>query len=392
MCSDLSMGGGTFELKGDEVTALTADATSIFFLLSAYLGEVTSNQIYIDAAKRSLGFIRTQLLSRQGLVMRGIYADQNRSCETLFDTYPYNTGFTIEALSILTGLSDEESDQEQMERTIAEATNTGGWQNGNGVVSWRGGYGDPHLIRALSTVYVRTPRTSELSAYIKSYLGVQFNAVTELATSGGSSIYGGQWNGPPVDKFEADNQTAAVQVLLAAIPLSEESTSPITPVNPVESDSPPPKKPSAAGAIAGGVVGGLTVLMMIGIAVIFIRRRRYRRYEPPMVSTFDVGHVQPIPPRQSVGKGRKNSAPTTPIYHFKERTSQRPTPSGGEASTPAFQATPVRSSTYVAEPERPVNQMTTAELVQVLNGRLQTGQWSEEELPPEYPQSHVGSA
>ncbi|PBK86123.1 hypothetical protein ARMGADRAFT_940999, partial [Armillaria gallica] len=60
----------------------------------------------------------------------------------------------------------------------------------NGEVGSDGGL---YIVRALAALYERNTTTSNLREYIKEYIGVQYNAVIEKATFGGSNIYGIPW-------------------------------------------------------------------------------------------------------------------------------------------------------------------------------------------------------
>ncbi|PBK61071.1 hypothetical protein ARMSODRAFT_897235, partial [Armillaria solidipes] len=53
--------------------------------------------------------------------------------------------------------------------------------------------GGHNIVRALAASYERNTTTSNLREYIKEYIGVQYNAVIDKATSGGSNIYGMSW-------------------------------------------------------------------------------------------------------------------------------------------------------------------------------------------------------
>ncbi|KAJ7847511.1 hypothetical protein B0H14DRAFT_2583596 [Mycena olivaceomarginata] len=68
-----------------------------------------------------------------------------------------------------------------------------------------------------------------------------FNAVTNLATSNNTNIYGSTWTGPPNANFGGDNQTTALGALLSAIALETPSSlSSSSSVSPSPTNSPSP--------------------------------------------------------------------------------------------------------------------------------------------------------
>ncbi|EEB88355.1 hypothetical protein MPER_13848, partial [Moniliophthora perniciosa FA553] len=100
---------------------------------------------------------------------------------------------------------------------------------------------------------------TELKSYLQSFLGVQFNAILDQATSPEHESLYGNWIGPPSTAFGSSNQTSACQGLIAAISLPQAT---------IESPDPLPEdsgsKATPVGAIAGGVVGGIAVVVIAG--------------------------------------------------------------------------------------------------------------------------------
>ncbi|KAK0189336.1 hypothetical protein F5146DRAFT_623312 [Armillaria mellea] len=144
--------------------------------------------------------------------------------------------------------------------------------------------GGHHIIQALAALYERDTTSSDLRGYIKEYIGVQYNAVIEKATPGGSNIYGLPWTGPPGTSFSRFNQTVAVTALLSAIQLvddersSKSSDNPTSSRIPTATASPFSSKKNPTGAIIGGVVGGFVVLV-VSIFSRYIRRTPYKSDE-----------------------------------------------------------------------------------------------------------------
>ncbi|KAK0237323.1 hypothetical protein EDD85DRAFT_953322 [Armillaria nabsnona] len=239
---------------------------------------------------------------------------------------------------------------------VAVATNTL-WQGLDGIIATTD-FGGHHIIRALAVLYERNTTYSDLQQYIKKYIGVQYNAVIEKTTSGGSNIYGLPWTGPPRTSFSSFNQTVAVTALLSAIQLEDDDPSSKSHDNPSSSRTPTAKmttpplssKKDTTGAIAGGVVGGLAIL-----AVIIARK---------MLSPVDAGIGQ-----SSTSLGAVE-IDTTGMDIQVEST----TPLGAAASPPNLLHTEGRED------------MPTEELLKLLNQRLLLGRWNYlvDELPPEY--------
>lgn len=73
------------------------------------------------------------------------------------------------------------------------------------------------LIRGLSEAYYRNPGT-DMAAYVKAYLFVQFNAILDAATVtiGGSDAYSANWLGPPPSAFSPEGSIAALEVSLTS--------------------------------------------------------------------------------------------------------------------------------------------------------------------------------
>ncbi|KAJ6492165.1 hypothetical protein C8R45DRAFT_1137275 [Mycena sanguinolenta] len=274
----VTMAGGTFrekDLTVPDINTLSTGGFLIMSSLSALLAEATGEDIYLDAAKNSADFIRNHLLNSDYVVQDGISVRANDSCALNQETNKasYNSGLMIEGI----------------EEMLPAVIQYSGWQGSNGIIgNGASKSGDIMLPRALATVNARNATTPALQSYIQSYLSVQFNAVVELATAGGSNIYSGSWNGPPSSNFSAWNQTNAIQVLIGAINLgngmsngfaSNTSSSASSPSSSAPSSSsppstsPPPHKAAKIGPIIGGILGGVVVFLGTVVGVVLRRRR-----------------------------------------------------------------------------------------------------------------------
>ncbi|EEB87830.1 hypothetical protein MPER_14660, partial [Moniliophthora perniciosa FA553] len=83
---------------------------------------------------------------------------------------------------------------------VPAAVSNRAWQDDDGIitVNLETGASDSEsaaeLIRGLLAEYTENTITSQrMREYVRSYLGVQYNAVLDFATDNGSNIYGASW-------------------------------------------------------------------------------------------------------------------------------------------------------------------------------------------------------
>ncbi|KAJ7266288.1 hypothetical protein C8J57DRAFT_1068922, partial [Mycena rebaudengoi] len=77
--------------------------------LSALLAEATSDQMYLDAARESADFIHAHLYNPGNVIQDSISAAQGECRTTPNVIMPYNSGLTIEGLSILASITKNAS-------------------------------------------------------------------------------------------------------------------------------------------------------------------------------------------------------------------------------------------------------------------------------------------
>ncbi|KAK0445655.1 uncharacterized protein EV420DRAFT_1717411 [Desarmillaria tabescens] len=286
-CQGATMAGGTYYITGPTDPIISNMATGFFLVVSALLAEVTSNQTYLDAAVESANFVQSHLLTPSGDVKQYILSDLNSSCTTSPRVDAPSTGIFVEGLVTLAYITRNVSTEALLRRTIfAVATGTL-WQGLDGIISTTD-TGGHYIVWALTALYERNKTASDLREYIKEYIGVQYNAVIEHATSGGSNIYGSPWTGPPSTSFSSDNQTVAISSLLSAIQLVNDQASSKSSDNPTSSavpsssasTSPLPTK-NSTGVIVGSVVGGLAVVVIIIVGILLLRRKHRRKGDGP---------------------------------------------------------------------------------------------------------------
>lgn len=194
----------------------------------------------------------------------------------------------------------------------------------------------------------------------------QFNAVTDLATSSGTNIYGQAWTGPPSAAFSGTNQTIALGALISAIGLETASSS--LPTTPSSKNPTLPSKSTNLARILGGTVGGLAFVALILAILWFLRRRRLlaNQSSEARLQPFLIPTTLPIISRYG-GKDRRRG-PLAP--------SPRQFPSQRKGSSPV--------NAPATGNRNPGNDLPTEHLVQLLNQRLQNHRWDEGETPPNY--------
>ncbi|KAJ7199100.1 hypothetical protein C8J57DRAFT_1634050 [Mycena rebaudengoi] len=136
--------------------------------------------------------------------------------------------------------------------------------------------GDLNLVQGFAAAYARNTTSVEMHAYLGHYLAVQFNAVVDLATVGGSNIYGNSWSGPLSSTYLGQDQTTALSVLLGALVVSNDSISSSSALSTTSpSTTPEAVHPGKAKAIpvALGVVGGVFFLLAV-LGILIVKRRR----------------------------------------------------------------------------------------------------------------------
>lgn len=304
-CQNATMAGGTFWCTDSNQPELDCLGTGSFLAVSALLAEATYNQTYINASIESANFIQNHLLNPSNIVLDSISSQSNESCAVDSSIYPYNSGIFIEGLAILADIAQGSSAEALLPSTIiATVSESGVWQGTDGVIAING-TGGYFIVRALTEVYERNTISSDLREYVKEYLGVQYNAVVDLAQSAnGSNVYGMPWTGPQsVPTFNSDAQTTALTALISSLlftddqPLSNPSTNTTTTSGSGSASASSTKK-YLAGVIAGGVIGGIALLSTLIVVALFLYKRHRKKNHgaplfgddspPPTLSPFTV--------------------------------------------------------------------------------------------------------
>ncbi|KAK7046093.1 hypothetical protein VNI00_007090 [Paramarasmius palmivorus] len=243
--------------------------------------ETPPNSTYVSAARTSLDFVMKLASVYKAPLIRTI--SREVMCGNISIVWPDGTsiaGFLIEGLAVL---EDDEDLHELLQETSQESFNLTGWPNPRGilsnyhnrtgssimpemlpdVVAW-----DIEFVRGLAVAYRNaTSLPPDVRDAIKAFLGVQYNAVRNLAHIG-NNLYDGSWQDPSFrtysPSFDIVNQSFAAQVLIDGIDIFDE------PPQPPSSSSRVPVA-TLAGSIAGGV---LFLAILIALAAFFYRRRQ----------------------------------------------------------------------------------------------------------------------
>ncbi|KAJ6452029.1 hypothetical protein C8R47DRAFT_289586 [Mycena vitilis] len=410
-CQGNTMAGGTFETTNTSDPNIAGFASPYFLVLSALMAEATSDSIYVDAAFDSADFLAGHMLSGN-LVQSGISGAASDDCALDDVANSFNTGLMIQGLAVLYSVANNASTQALLDNIITATLSNDDWQTANGIITQGGSkMGDKYIVRGLAEAYNRNSTSPDLRPYIEAFLGVQFNAVIDLADSG-DGMYAGAWTGPPSPKFSQSNQTTANSALLAALALDDAQKAsgasfPTTSSPSPSGTAPPHAQRTPTAPVVGGVVGSIA-LVAIGLGIWVFLRRRFqttrRRLasesarpisistDPTFTTTFvsqssasasasALSRYQTAPwhitaaPRSPTQR-RDSMSKTAPLpTHYHAAQSPISSPSASARHTLAASSVPTLS---------PVEQLPTTELVRMLNERLRDRRWDEAEVPPEY--------
>ncbi|KAL0571725.1 hypothetical protein V5O48_010233 [Marasmius crinis-equi] len=366
MCSNLTMSGGTFWQNDPNKAYVNSLATSSFMIASSVLAEATPNQTYLDYARSSRDFYVSHLRNPLGDMLDGVDAD---SCVPSGGTFPANAGLMMEGLAVLMSVSKSDDVEQNLIEIVNKTVSNTGWHPSDGILQ-----ADSNN----TSEYRQVLSVSEFNDTHSptAILPTQYNAVLGNARGQGSdnNIYGAYWAGPATpSNFSIQNQTNALSILIAAIPVRNDTTDTIEGPETPTGGPTTSRKPNV-GAIAGGVIGGVVVLILLAIFVLWLVRRR-RATHTDTSTTPVPNRIIPFtfaPEKGSHRRGGKHtSGPPQDLEGAYSSASTLPT----HADT---------GLTSSQGPSRVDSAIPTAELVRLLNQRLQRQDWREDEQPPDY--------
>ncbi|KAK7046092.1 hypothetical protein VNI00_007089 [Paramarasmius palmivorus] len=244
--------------------------------------ETPPNSTYVAAARASLDFVMQQPFVPHLRINQTIALGECGNISVIWPGGTSTVGFVIAGLSILAVLEDDEDLHKLLLETIQKTFDvmTTGWPNPIGilsnyhnqttslpgpeglpdVVAW-----DIEFVRGLAVAYRNASSLPpDIRDAIKTFLGVQYNAVRNLAFIG-NNLYDGSWRGPSSrtysPSFDVVNQSFAAQVLIDGIDIFDEL--------------PPPTRVVPVATLAGSIAGGVLFLVIsIALAAFFYRRRQ----------------------------------------------------------------------------------------------------------------------
>ncbi|KAJ8090133.1 hypothetical protein PM082_018717 [Marasmius tenuissimus] len=334
--------------------------------LSAALSNATSNKTYLELAQKSADFVQRHMYAGNGVFLNQL---NSTDCSPVNKNshFAYDSGSIIHGLSILSSLTRNTSAflREVVESTTSNST----WHQPGPILNLKnvrlsdGGEPKVHLMRGYTELYRANTTPSDLKSYLGSYISTQFNAVVDLATSGGSNIYGSQYNGPAGVQFNNDSQAGAVAALLGGLAVGGKKAFTAPSPGPPDAGSEPRSKSSSVGAIVGGVIGGIALAGILAASLwVYRRRARAKSRDHEIAAPYAV---------------------TTPSFTTAPSFGGEYRPSLLETSTVSGRGYPTSDSG--ATSTSGIMSPTTEELVLVLNQRLRNeGRWDPNELPPEY--------
>uniref|UniRef100_A0A0W0G5S8 Glycoside hydrolase family 76 protein n=1 Tax=Moniliophthora roreri TaxID=221103 RepID=A0A0W0G5S8_MONRR len=307
-----------------------------------------------------------------------------------------------------------------LQQVILSALNTtaSGWMGPNGVMPNKyipdegmgAEEGDMYFVRGLAEAYRQLKSApASLQNLIKVFLGVQYNAIRDHATSG-DNVYGRSWQGPPPSSFDPYDQVVAAQILVDGIDLFSNDTQPMeTPVPTPPTDSPHSLHAShPVGIIIGSTIGGVAAVTLLGL-MIYLIYCRHRHSRASVSDTTSQVSVTPFPldPRFEVtpftwdqpASSNDESTPHPTKWHNKQHSvgnAQRVSPPRDMGNDPGLQSPVLTSVAHpptlglnnivVQEEGNSPHQIdmgaTIPDLIRIIYQRL--WQHDSQESPPDY--------
>ncbi|EJD35990.1 Six-hairpin glycosidase [Auricularia subglabra TFB-10046 SS5] len=226
VCNKKSTAGGVFwrskssDRKDMSVNVIT---TALFQTLSAYLAEATGEKKYVNAAKKSYGFITTHLWkANPGIPTDGMSIV---TCKPNNWIFSYNSGKFVEGAVILSKVAkDDKYKQQALKTIVAAVTKVNNWQDKQGRIT-EGQDGDPTkggdgrqfksiFIRSLTEVARREYRNKGLKTLLKRYINLNLKLIRSKNTDD-HGRYGVKWKGPY--KKSESGQMNVLDLLVAGV-------------------------------------------------------------------------------------------------------------------------------------------------------------------------------
>ncbi|THV06334.1 hypothetical protein K435DRAFT_849129 [Dendrothele bispora CBS 962.96] len=386
-CNGTSMVGGVFETTAENDLYIGGTSTGYFLVLSSLLANVTSNQTYLDTALQSADFIQNHLTNSNNLVIDGIFADicgpgSNNQGAALSSP---NSGLAIEGLSILTSMTQNDTIQTWMEKTLSSSVLDSSWNNGNGIMIENTHF---NIITGYVAAFEHSTN-SDLQQFTKGYLSIQYNAVLGNAAINGSVTYGDLWT-EPQKKNSDSGQISALSILVNAMALNKGNDTTSPPDSPSSSS-----KRNVTGIIVGSITGSLGFILGVVAAFIYLHKRHHkdqeRSLQSPIVTTpphsyYDNSYTSTDTSYQNSVNFRYHTTETLSDLWENEKESLQDSSSIQHVPLPNLSSItdqhPVSHGGMQGE-EGGRRVIPTEQLIRMLAGRMQ-GEVQDGDLPPAY--------
>ncbi|KAK1234763.1 hypothetical protein PQX77_002027, partial [Marasmius sp. AFHP31] len=371
--AEFTLAGGTFHSTDQNDLLITTGSTADYLTLTVSLGTVPSNldPVYMTLAGQMGQFMRSALYIESGVFYTGInMTGTDPDCPTRYGgTRVYYTASTMHSLSLLV-LSSKNDTLTDVLREVALGATGNSWNSADGVLDTQKvadandvksdtAQATQQLLRSYHDL-VHADGASDLKAYLRAYLAIQYDALVKQATfaSGVLNLYGSGLR--PEGRLDPQAQRLAITILLGGV-ISSEDTTP----NGTRGSDTEDHRRVPIGAIVGGVVGGILGLVFVVAGSYYcLRRRRRLQSSLPTVEPYQATSPSMTPPPLS-------TIPASRSRRYEKKTPSA-SPSISERTATYSEFSTLTAPRPAPEPHssRVPREATTAELVTLLNQRL----------------------
>ncbi|KAI0028803.1 hypothetical protein K488DRAFT_89366 [Vararia minispora EC-137] len=260
---------------------INAETVGPFMAMSAYLFELTQEEVFQINAQLSLDFILNNLWS--GIVVTDSILTDAETCRNGGSVLSFNQAWFIEGLSVWANITGNSTLTALLRLAVPSILTFPQWIAANGtyfVLQDNAGVSDTayrkgYTIRGLTEAFSRT-RGTDIATYIAAFLNIQFNTIQSLARAPGTDFYSASWVGPSSNVLDPHGNLGAMDVLNAAVHVASAFSNETT----GSGLSPQPASPNIAriniGTIVGSIIGGITSVLLV-VSFLILRRRRKRK-------------------------------------------------------------------------------------------------------------------
>ncbi|KAK1233564.1 hypothetical protein PQX77_003250, partial [Marasmius sp. AFHP31] len=182
------------------------------------------------------------------------------------------------------------------------------------------------------------------------------------------------------------SQTNALSVLLAAIPLHNDSDTP-SPTGGGGGSGPRPTHPNV-GVVVGAVLGGVAGAVLLALLVSWLVRRRNTRQKPSLDTIEERPRYnarnQTVEPFTSMGEKNREGASSKEGKLPSDRTPRDWAQIRDDRTIIGLSYATDTDASSSQGPYGSESMIPTADLIRLLNRRLQGVEWRGDEQPPDY--------